>query len=88
MKHMNWKITNSHDGKFIGKGRLDNHAAALDWQFRILDDDDEVLYEGVCEDPSSFSEPEGAFDPLDWAVGDGATTMEYRKDANAKWRIL
>lgn len=55
-------------------------------QFRLLDDDGEVYYEGVC---SSLSAVDGdtAFGPLDWAASHaGCTQMQYLE--NGTWLPL
>ena len=61
-----WLITNDlqDDGKKIGSSSLDyepEHHASLKYQFRLLDDDDEIYYEGK----SDVCDSEKAFDPLD-----------------------
>jgi hypothetical protein len=62
--------------------------ALCDTEFRLLDDDGECYYEGVCwrlED----QEQESAFEPLDWSMrNDGCTTMQYRKKGAAVWKTL
>lgn len=57
-------------------------------EFRLLDDDGECYYEGLCLDLDNQNE-ESAFEPLEWAArNDGCTTMQYRKKGAAVWRTL
>lgn len=57
-------------------------------EFRLLDGDGEVYYEGVCKDLDDQRE-ESAFEPLDWSNRrDGCTSMEYRKKGATEWRQL
>lgn len=57
-------------------------------EFRLLDADGNVYYEGVCKGLNDQPE-EAAFEPLDWAhAGTGAVTMEYRKKGDTEWQML
>jgi hypothetical protein len=57
-------------------------------EFRLLDDDGECYYEGMCKDLDGQPE-EAAFEPLDWARrNDGCTSMQYRRKGAAVWRTL
>lgn len=62
---------------------------AQPFEFKLLDDDGETYYLGVCGD---LNEADGdqAFAPLDWAMADaGCTTMMYRqKGTKARWETL
>jgi len=63
-------------------------AEMCETEFRLLDDDDHVCYEGVCHDLDN-QDGDSAFEPLDWAEGIvGATTMEYRLKGESVWKIL
>jgi hypothetical protein len=80
-----WIITRDH----IHTGRAGNGTykgsdpAALPYEFRLLDGDGYLYYEGRSDDRDS----EAAFAPLDWAEGyAGAVTIEYRR--NGKWEVL
>lgn len=49
-------------------------------KFRLFDDDNEMYYEGLSTNSSSF-------DPLDWAMEhDGCTDIKYLE--NGKWESL
>jgi hypothetical protein len=62
--------------------------AECNYDFRLLDDDGEVYYEGVCLDLERMPQ-DGAFEPLDWArYRDGCTRMDYRRRGETKWRVL
>lgn len=64
------------------------YAEMLPYEFRLLDDDGNVDYEGACEDLNNFGGDE-PFAPLDWAEADtGSTTMEYRVRGQTEWRQL
>lgn len=57
-------------------GTCDNDT--LSWEFRLMDDDDNVMFEGICQNPNNYGQDE-AFDPLDWGMADsGCTQMEIR----------
>lgn len=59
-----------------------------DTEFRLLDDDDNVCYEGVCHQLDD-QDGDSAFEPLDWAEQMvGATEMQYRKKGAAVWKTL
>jgi hypothetical protein len=98
---MNWVITHDseqqkrytgrYDGRFHNCLRseilqgVQNLADTLPYEFRLLDDDGEVYFEGKCGD---LNEADGdqAFEPLDWAeTRYGCTKMQYRKVGNEKW---
>lgn len=62
--------------------------ALCDHEFRLLDDDGECYYEGVCLGLERASDNE-AFEPLDWSRRrDGCTTIQYRKKGAAVWKTL
>lgn len=62
--------------------------ADCDYEFRLLDDDGHVYYEGVCKDVENQSDID-AFDPLDrFMNSDGVTMMEYRKKGDTEWNML
>jgi hypothetical protein len=93
---MNWIITKDHLATGDQKGRVgvgnvsNEHEVALPRvRFRLLDDDDEVYYEGVM-DKEGFDDADEsqAFAPLDWAMADaGCTEMQYR-EGNGAWTTL
>lgn len=57
-------------------------------EFRLLDNDDEVYYEGVCKGLDD-ADQDDAFDPLDrYMHVDGVTTMQYRKKGDTTWSVL
>lgn len=57
-------------------------------EFRLLDDDGEVYYVGVCMNLDGQHQ-ESAFEPLDWSRRrDGCTTMQYRKKGESEWKVL
>lgn len=59
-----------------------------DIEFRLFDDDGELYYVGVCDDLDN-QDQSGAFEPLDWAMGDsGCTRMDYRKKGEKVWKTL
>jgi hypothetical protein len=62
-------------------------ATGMPYEFRLLDDDGEVYYLGRCGDIADAYE-EQAFAPLDWAAGEGAVSLEYRKAGTTGWEIL
>jgi len=63
------------------------HARFMPTEFRLLDDDDEIYYEGRTFDINEFERR--AFAPLDWAEGDGCTQMQYRPAGSSKpWSTL
>jgi hypothetical protein len=64
------------------------HGAEFPFEFRLLDGDGIVNYEGLCGDITDSVE-DLAFAPLDWACAHaGCTDMEYRKRGEEKWRQL
>lgn len=61
---------------------------AMNFEFRLYDDDGELYYEGLCKDLDQ-QDGDSAFGPLDWAMNDaGCTTMKYRKKGEAVWKTL
>lgn len=63
-------------------------AEMCETKFRLLDDDDNVCYEGVWHNLDN-QDGDSAFEPLDWAEGIvGATTMEYRLKGASAWQVL
>ncbi|MDB5384737.1 MAG: hypothetical protein JWM11_383 [Planctomycetaceae bacterium] len=62
----------------------DSKRESLQYQFRLLDDDGELYYEGLTDDANS----ENAFDPLDdFGLGyAGCTEIRYLR--NGKWESL
>lgn len=57
-------------------------------EFRLLDDDDNVLFEGRCENLLTQDQDE-AFEPLDWGEQDsGCTQMEFRYSKDEPWEAL
>ena len=84
-----WTITNDlvDDGKKVGISSCnydEAKASLLKHRFRLLDDDDEIYYEGVSDENDS----QKAFAPLDnFGRGyAGCTKIEYF--ANGAWRTL
>lgn len=58
------------------------------FEFRLLDDDGEVYYEGRCGNLDKAS-GDSAFEPLDWAEGHaGCTEMQYRRVGEQEWKTL
>lgn len=101
---MDWIVTNDPDyqkqytgryeggfhncSKFPRIKELDEIAAALPYEFKILDDDDNLMYGGKCGDLAEAEELD-AFEALDWATDEaGATEFQYRKTGETKWQIL
>jgi len=91
------------DGKYVGacnddlmtsvdcvrldKQQIARIGAECTDEFRLLDGDDNLLFRGVCKDLDD-QDGDSAFEPLDWAEGAGAATMEYRKIGETVWKIL
>lgn len=77
-------------GKFMTVSEIAVYSKGLPTAFQLVDDDDEVYFEGLCEDLSQFA-ADRAFDPLD-SLGRayGCTTLMYRSanDPNAAWEQL
>ena len=73
---MKWLITKDLlDELDVRYGNYRGDPDKLLYEFRLLDDDGIVYYEGRSDDNSS----EEAFDPLDWAeVHAGCTEIQYR----------
>lgn len=70
------------------KQMLEDFKATMNYEFRLLDDDDEVYYEGLCKDLNDQCE-DNAFDPLDWAMSNaGCAYMQYRKRGSKQWQTL
>jgi hypothetical protein len=63
--------------------------AECDTEFRLLDDDDEVYYLGVCKDLAGANQDD-AFEPMDCFMHTcGTTQMEYRpKGSTGAWEAL
>ncbi|EGQ63929.1 hypothetical protein GGI1_22449 [Acidithiobacillus sp. GGI-221] len=86
---MKWKM---HDVE-IGCEREINRCKPEDehllvCEFRLLDDDDNVIFEGRCEDLGK-QDQENAFEPLDWGERDsGCTQMEFRHSSTEPWEAL
>lgn len=79
----------SHINSFLDKvlNKVEG-LAAFPFEFRLLDDDGEVYYEGRCGDLDQADES-AAFAPLDWARNnDGCTTLEYRRVGESGWEVL
>lgn len=71
----------------VGNFPLEN-AIQLPYEFRLLDADSNIYYEGRCDNPGNFDETQ-AFSPLDFATDDaGATEMQYRAGTDHKWETL
>jgi hypothetical protein len=67
---------------------VEGFAGALTHDFRLLDDDGVVCFEGRLSGLDQ-ADQEHAFEPLDFAEGDvGATRMQYRKVGEIEWRDL
>lgn len=68
--------------------RVAEYANELPCEFRLLDDDQNVYFEGRCADPGLYSADE-VFEPLD-RIGEayGAVHMEYRKVGDEEWEAL
>lgn len=91
---MRWVITDDLQGFLqdiipgaIDRGRgnfsLDGDLSQLPFQFRLLDGDGEIYYQGRSDDRDS----EEAFEPLDWASAHaGATEIQYFRDG--RWETL
>lgn len=81
---MKWKMhdvknedTEAGEIRHIGTA-TEADAPILVSEFRLLDDDGNVLFEGVCEDLLN-QDGDSAFEPLDWGESDsGCTVMEFR----------
>ncbi|MCL5051841.1 MAG: hypothetical protein M1346_01185 [Gammaproteobacteria bacterium] len=57
-------------------------------EFRLLDDDDNILFEGRCEDLGKQDQDE-AFEPLELGERDsGCTQMEFRYSPDEPWVVL
>lgn len=69
------------------KRRLDDAKQGYPYEFRLLDDDGEPYFEGVCGDINNAHGDE-AFHPMDCFGSCGVTTMEYRKRGETEWRQL
>lgn len=84
---MAWKITrvtSSEDREWLGAGNGDQ-SKPMPYEFRLLDDDDNVYAHGV----SSSCDDNAAFAPLD-DLGEGnwgCTAIEY-KQASGAWERL
>jgi hypothetical protein len=91
---MRWVITDDFQGFLSdtlpgatdrGRGNfpLSGDLSQLPYQFRLLDDDGELYYQGRCDDRDS----DEAFEPLDWARDyAGATEIQYFRDG--RWVTL
>lgn len=91
---MKWIITIDHIGgqtvNISKQGKLALEQAAtyaepLTTKFRLLDDDGEIYFEGLCGDLNT--DADNAFDPLD-SLGEayGCTTLQYLE--NGEWETL
>lgn len=66
----------------------DNFGGEMNFRFRLLDDDGNLNYEGLCLNLDQ-QDGDSAFEPLDWAMNDvGSTTMMYRKFFDCNWKQL
>lgn len=60
----------------------------FNYEFQLLDDDQDLYYVGRCVDLHDMDESR-AFLPLDWSEAHaGCTTMKYRKVGEKKWEFL
>lgn len=77
------EVGSSSVGNVATGERLKSQANSLDHEFRLLDGDDEVYFEGRCSEPDVSADP---FAPLD-VVGTayGCVTLEYRKVGATDW---
>lgn len=84
------RIGGNRAGYAKGKGKLAPEQAAayaepLTTKFRLLDDDGEIYFEGLCGDLNT--DADNAFDPLDClGVDYGCTTLQYLE--NGEWETL
>lgn len=89
---MKWRMhdVNSEDGEVRSIGNAtETDAPILVSEFRLLDDDGNILFEGECEDLNK-QDGDDAFAPLDWAEADsGCTAMQFRATgSNSEWEDL
>lgn len=78
----------SLDANRVPKDQQAGIIADCNYEFRLLDGDDEVYYEGVCKDLHD-QEEDDAFEPMDCFMGsDGTVSMEYRKVGDTAWSVL
>ncbi len=69
----------------VGFGNALLEPTVASHEFRLLDGDGEVYYQGVCEGLDD-ADGDQAFAPLDWAMNnDGCTTMEVRRRGEEEW---
>ncbi|CDQ09191.1 conserved protein of unknown function [Acidithiobacillus ferrivorans] len=81
-----------HDVEVDGQREINNcdpeDEHLLVCEFRLLDDDDNVIFEGRCEYLGT-QDQDDAFEPLDWGEQDsGCTQMEFRYSSNEPWEAL
>ena len=88
------RYTGRYKGRFhnclrsYGLDSADKLAAALPFEFRLLDDDGEVYFSGKCGNLDE-ADADQAFEPLDWAERNfGCTEMQYRLNNEQEWRTL
>jgi hypothetical protein len=72
--------------RLIDQRDIDAAIEPMRYEIQILDDDGVVYYEGRSDDVGEFEQR--AFAPLDWAEGDGCTTMHWRPVGKQSWRVL
>ena len=86
---MKWKMhdVEIEDRRQINRCEPENEHLLV-CEFRLLDDDDHVVFEGRCEDLAKQDQDE-AFQPLDWGERDsGCTQMEFRYSPDQPWEAL
>lgn len=68
--------------------RVAEYANELPCEFRLLDGDMNIYFEGRCADPGLYGADE-VFEPLD-RIGEayGAVHMEYRNVGDEEWEVL
>jgi hypothetical protein len=86
---MKWKMHDVEIGCVREINRCEPHdEPLLVCEFRLLDDDDNVIFEGRCEDVGKQGQDE-VFAPLDWGERDsGCTQMEFRYSSTDPWEAL
>jgi hypothetical protein len=80
---MKWIITKDVIGDepaVVGRGNYVGDPMALPVRFKLYDDDEELYYEGRCD--------EDDFDPLDWAMAHAGCTIMKTSRGGLPFEIL
>ena len=76
--------TCSTDCPVVVNDYIEEIKKTMPYKFKLYDDDGELCFEGY----SNRNDDDVAFEPLDWAEGEGCTSIKYWNVENKRYETL